>query len=261
MGHAGGLYYEAHGPADAPALILSAGLGGSGGYWAPNLSALAERHRVIVYDHRGTGKSDSAIPDPIAIDDMARDVIALMASIGLDRADLIGHALGGIVGLALARIAPDRLDKLVVVNGWAKTDPVTLRCFDARLHILNDGGPTAYLAAQPIFLFPASWIAENGQRLDGEAASHVAHFQPVDTLRARIAAIAAFDATPWIADLTTPTLALGARDDVLAPYTASEALAAANENFELSLMDWGGHACNVTDPDTFNRIVLDFLRS
>ncbi|THD36662.1 MAG: pyrimidine utilization protein D [Sphingomonas sp.] len=261
MGQAGGLYYEEHGHGDAPPLILSAGLGGSGSYWAPNLPALAEAHRVIVYDHRGTGKSDPAIPIPTSIDDMARDVIALMDGAGIARADLMGHALGGIIGLALARIAPERLNKLVVVNGWVKTDPVTLRCFDARLHVLKSGGPAAYVAAQPIFLFPASWIAEHGDQLDRNAVHHVAHFQPEATLRARIAAIAAFDGTAWIGSLTTPTLALAARDDMLAPYTASEHLAAANDNISLSLMDWGGHACNVTDPDTFNRIVLDFLRS
>jgi len=261
VGQNAGLYYEEHGDADAPPLILSAGLGGSGGYWTPNLAALAERHRLIVYDHRGTAKSDRAIPNPTSIDDMARDVIALMDGIGLDRADLMGHALGGIIGLALARIAPERLGRLVVANGWVKTDPVTLRCFAARLRILDAGGPTAYVAAQPIFLFPASWIAEHGERLDREAAQHIARFQPETTLRARIAAIAAFDATPWIGDLTTRTLALGARDDVLAPYATSEALAAANANFSLSMMEWGGHACNVTDAETFNCIVLDFLRS
>ena len=256
---AAGLYYEEHG--GGPPLILSAGLGGSGGYWAPNLAALAERHRVIAYDHRGTGKSDPAISDPTSIDDMAHDVIALMDGAEIEHADFIGHALGGLIGLALARMAPERLRRLVVVNGWAKTEPVTLRCFAARLHVLDAGGPAAYVAAQPIFLFPAKWIAEHGERIDREAAHHVAHFQAKATLLARIAAIVAFDATSWAGELSTPTLALAAKDDLLAPYTASEALAAANDNITLSLMEWGGHACNVTDPDTFNRIVLAFLRS
>ncbi|MDB5678919.1 pyrimidine utilization protein D [Sphingomonas bacterium] len=259
MAEANGLYYEEHG--SGPPLILSAGLGGSGGYWAPNLTALAEHRRVIAYDHRGTGRSDPAIPNPTSIDDMARDVIALMDGVDIDRADLMGHALGGIIGLALARLAPERLNKLVVINGWAKTEPFTLRCFDARLHILNAGGPQAYLQAQPIFLFPAAWIAKNGDRLARETEVHAAHFQGEVKLMKRIAAIETFDASEWIGSLTTPTLALASRDDMLVPYTASENLAAANDNISLSLMPWGGHACNVTDPDTFNRIVLDFLRS
>ncbi|MEO7385171.1 MAG: pyrimidine utilization protein D, partial [Novosphingobium sp.] len=117
------------------------------------------------------------------------------------------------------------------------------------------------LDAQPIFLFPAPWISENGDRLERETAGHLAHFQGEETLRKRIAAIAAFDASAWIGSLTTPTLALASRDDMLAPYTASERLAATNDHISLSLMDWGGHACNITDPDTFNRIILEFLRS
>ncbi|MEO5493313.1 MAG: pyrimidine utilization protein D [Sphingomonas sp.] len=259
MGNVSGLYYEAHG--SGPPLILSAGLGGSGGYWMPNVPALAETNRVILYDHRGTGKSDPVLPESVSIDDMALDVLSLMNGLGIERADLTGHALGGIIGLALARLAPDRLGKLVVVNGWAKTDAVTLRCFDARLHLLKSGGAKAYLEAQPIFLFPAPWISENGDRLARETEAHLAHFQGAQTLKKRIAAIAAFDASDWIGSLTTPTLALATRDDMLAPYTASERLAVANDNISLALMDWGGHACNVTDPDTFNRIVLEFLRS
>lgn len=261
MAEAAGLFYEVHGPAEAPPLILSAGLGGSGGYWTPNLAALGEAHRLIVYDHRGTGRSDRAIPEATTIDDMARDVIALMDAVGIARAGFVGHALGGIIGLALARIAPARLDKLVVINGWVTTDPVTLRCFDARLHVLQAGGVAAYVAAQPIFLFPANWIAANGDRIDREAVQHVAHFQPEANLRARIAAIAAFDAGAWIGSLTTPTLALAADDDVLVPSDCSRVLRDRIAACDLAAMRWGGHACNVTDPDTFNRLVLDFLRS
>ncbi len=63
MPHAAGLYYEMHGPEDGAPLILSPGLGGSADYWAPNLAAFAEAHRVILYDHRGTGRSERARPD------------------------------------------------------------------------------------------------------------------------------------------------------------------------------------------------------
>ena len=57
------------------------------------------------------------------------------------------------------------------------------------------------------------------------------------------------------------TLVLASADDMLVPFTASQRLAEGIPGSRLATMNWGGHACNVTDPDTFNRIVLDFLRS
>ena len=61
---------------------------------------------------------------------MARDLLGLMDALGVARAHLVGHAAGGFIGLAFALIAPERLGKLVVVNGWAKLDPYIARCFD-----------------------------------------------------------------------------------------------------------------------------------
>ncbi len=77
----------------------------------------------------------------------------------------------------------------------------------------------------------------------------------------RIAALAAFDATRWIGGLTAPTLALCAADDMLVPWTCTEVLAGAIRHSRFVSTPWGGHACNITDPATFNRLVLDFLRS
>jgi aminoacrylate hydrolase len=149
-----GLHFEEHGPAGAPPVILSAGLGGTGGYWRPNLAALAAGHRVVLYDHRGTGRSDRALPAGLQVEDMADDVVALMDGLGLDRAHFVGHAAGGLIGLQLAVQAPQRLRSLVVVNGWSRLDPHFARCFEARLALLRDTGPRAYLRAQPIFLYP-----------------------------------------------------------------------------------------------------------
>ncbi|MCE6983125.1 alpha/beta fold hydrolase, partial [Pseudomonas frederiksbergensis] len=67
MAEAAGLYYEIHGRADAPPLILSSGLGGSASYWAPNIPALAEHFHVIAYDHRGTGRSDRTLPETTSV--------------------------------------------------------------------------------------------------------------------------------------------------------------------------------------------------
>jgi aminoacrylate hydrolase len=258
MQHAAGLWYEWHGPEEGEVLILSAGLGGSAHYWAPNLAALAERYRILLYDHRGTGRSEALSPGPTSVEAMARDVLDMMDGLGVPRASLLGHALGGLIGLALGATAPERLEKLVVVNGWANLDPYTARCFDLRLELLRRSGAEAYLKAQPIFLYPAGWISERLQALDAHSARQLADFPSTDSIEARVAAARAFSLA---GDIPNEVLVLACADDMLVPARCSKVLAGALRRARLKTMEWGGHGCNVTDPAGFNRIVLEFLGS
>ena len=259
MPETNGLYYEDHG--SGPPLILSPGLGGSANYWKPNIPALAEHFRVIAYDHRGTGRSDRALPDMVSVDDLADDILTLMDALAIPKAHIVGHAAGGVAGLALALKAPNRLGKLVVVNGWANADPHFLRCFEARLALLRHAGIEAFLRAQPIFLYPAGWISEHDAALNAELPHQIADFPGTLTTEKRIAALAAFDVRGRIAHLTNEVLTLIADDDMLVPAIAGDRLAGELGGGAIARMAWGGHACNVTDPATFNALVLDFLRS
>jgi aminoacrylate hydrolase len=260
MPHAAGLYWEEHGPAGAAPLILSAGLGGSATYWAPNLDSLARDHRVILYDHRGTGRSERALPPNLSVDDMADDVLALMDALGVERGSLVGHAAGGLIGLSLALRFPHRLTKLVVINGWVRPDPHIARCFEVRLALLHNSGVRAFLRAQPIFLYPPTWISEHSDSLDAELEVQLEQFQGVEAIEQRIAALLAFDIGDKVRELAVPTFVIAAKDDVLVPYTCTESwsmeVAAVSDRL---LMGWGGHACNVTDPRSFNFEVGHFL--
>jgi aminoacrylate hydrolase len=258
MGEIAGLHYEEHGPAGAPAMILSSGLGGLAAFWAPNLDALAAGHRVVAYDHRGTGRSDRALPPGLTVDDMAGDVLALMDGLGIERATLIGHAAGGAIGLSLALRHPERLDRLVVVNGFSRPDPHFIRCFETRLTLLRDSGVVAFVRAQPLFLYPARWISENSDRLDAEEAGQIEHFQGAQNVEARVGALLGFDIDERLAEIATPTLLIAAEDDMLVPDSCSDRLAEGLPDVRFDLM-LGGHACNVTEPAVFDKIVGAWL--
>ncbi len=244
---------------DGKALLLSSGLGGAAHYWTPNLAALAARYRVITYDQSGTGASPANLPDGYAMTDMASEVAELLDSLDVTQCHFVGHALGGLIGLQLAVARPELVDRMVLVNAWAKTHPHTLRCFAARKALLANTGVAAYVAAQPLFLYPPDWMASRPAWLAEQDAAGVAHFPGTDTVLRRIGAIEAFDLSDRIAAIPHKVCALAARDDMLVPSGCSVSLAEALPNAELILFEQGGHACNVTDPDRFNAAVLGFL--
>lgn len=260
MPEAGGLWFEVHGAAEAPALILSSGLGGAAGYWAPNLPALAEHFRVITYDQRGTGKSDRTPLESLSVEDMSRDVLMLMDTLELDTANFIGHALGGAIGIETA-IRTGRIDKLVVVNGWRTLSPHTRRCFAARLALLHGAGIDAFLEAQPLFLYPPDWIASHDEQLKAEVAHHRAVFPGVEPMVQRIEAVQAYRPDPAGLAALSSLLVIATRDDFLVPYVTALDLAGFVPHARVDSFAWGGHACNVTDAALFNRYVLDYLRS
>ncbi|MCJ2182355.1 pyrimidine utilization protein D [Novosphingobium sp. 1949] len=260
MPETGGIWFEEHGPRDAPALILSSGLGGAAGYWAPNLPALGEHFRVVTYDQRGTGRSDRAGQAQVSVQGMAEDVVRLMDALAIEKAHLIGHALGGAIGIETA-ITTGRIDRLVVVNGWRTLSPHTRRCFAARLALLHGAGIDAFLEAQPLFLYPPDWIASHDGLLTAEVAHHRAAFPGVEAMVQRIAAVQAYRPEPAGLAALDHLLVIATRDDFLVPYVSALDLAGPVPHAHVASFSWGGHACNVTDASGFNRVVLDFLRS
>ena len=238
---------------------MSSGLGGSAHYWTPNLQALSEKFRVITYDHFGTGRSPGNIPEGYTIADMAQEVATLLDGLGIQSCHFVGHALGGLIGLELACQRPARLNRLVLVNTWIKTHPHTLRCFAARKSLLLNTGIPAYVAAQPLFLYPPDWMAARQPWLAEQDATSIAHFPGIDTVLRRIAAIETFDLTEIAPAIQNPTCVIAASDDMLVPSLCSLTLADALPNAELDLFPQGGHACNITAPDRFNARLTAFL--
>ncbi len=240
-------------------IVLSAGLGGAAAFWAPQRAALEQHFRVLAFDQRGTGRNAEALPEGYTIGHMADDVVEVMDAAGVTRAHVLGHALGGLVGLDLGRRYPERIGKLVLVNAWARVERHSERCFEIRIGILNSQGPAAYVAAQPLFLHTAPYMSAHHEKINAEVAHGTAHFQGAGNLLKRIGALRAFDARADLARITAPTLVAASRDDLLVPWTASEILAAGLPQAELWITPEGGHAFSVEQPEAFNAKLLGFL--
>jgi aminoacrylate hydrolase len=235
-------------------------LGGLAAFWRPQMEALeAAGYRVLAFDQRGTGENREALPDPYKIADMADDMAGVMDAAGVRAAHILGHALGGLVALELARTRPGRVRSMIPVNAWARADRHTEACFALRLRVLETQGAEGYARLQPLFLHTATWLSAHAHHVAEEVGRGIAGFQGEATLRARIAALRAFDIRPSLASIAVPALVAASRDDLLVPHTASEALAGGLPRAELWLTDFGGHAFTVERPEGFNARLLAFL--
>ena len=119
------LHHMIEGPEEAPVLVLSNSLGTTLQMWRDQAPALRERFRLVRYDHRGHGGS-SVPPGPYAVNDLGRDVLALLDGLGVERFSFCGLSLGGMVGMWIASEAPERVERLAlcresrpVVVEWA----------------------------------------------------------------------------------------------------------------------------------------------
>lgn len=252
----GQLHYEEYG--DGPPVLMVAGLGGVGSYWNAQIEPFSKHFRVILHDHRGTGKSSRSKID-YSLEQMADDTLGLMDALGIERAHLVGHSTGGAIGQILAVTHPDRLGKIVMASTWTKADGFFRRCFETRRALLQGSGADAYVKATPLFLHPSWWIRDNIEKLEASEAEVYGANPDVDIMLSRVEALLKFDWTDRLGEIDKEVLIVGVKNDHLTPAYYSEELGRLISGAKVVIMEDGAHAASQVLPDAFNAIVLPFL--
>lgn len=252
------LWWEVRGAPGAPPLILAAGLGGTHGWWAPQIERYAREFRVLLFDQRGTGHSSRV---PVAsIAQMADDLAAVMDAAGMPTARYLGHSTGGAIGVALALAQPGRFERMVVYASTTNGDPYRHRVLGLRKILMEKAGPAAYARYTTLLLHPPYWINANAARLEADEAAAAAALGDPEVQGSRLDAILAFDPRAELPRLKPPALILCADDDILTPRYFSEEMAALIPGARAVFVQRGGHALSRTEPELFDSIVLPFLR-
>ncbi len=249
------LYYEVHG--DGPALALVPGLSGVGSFWAPHLTGLSRRFKVVVHDHRGAGRSSRPAID-YAIEQMADDLVQLLDGLGIERAHLIGHSAGGAIGQTLAIDRPERIGRLVLSATWTAADAYFRRLFEVRVGIFRQGA-AAYQRANTLFFWPAWWVRDHAAELALREAAAARDMPPAEIMLNRVEAILRFDRRADLARIQAPTLIIAAGDDVVTPPYFSEELGRLIPGAETRILPQGGHFFPQVFPESYQKIVLEFL--
>jgi aminoacrylate hydrolase len=232
-----------------PDLLLVSGLGGAAAFWNAATGRLSRHHRVIRLDQRGIGASTRGTA-PCTIDQLARDCVTVLEATGSDRAVMVGHSTGGCIGMALARIAPERLAGLVLSATWARPNRHMQALFGAR-RALVDHDPLSYAAMACLMTYPPEWLEANWHVYDAAMARAALSAEAVNVVRERIDALLAFDGSALLRDLRLPCLILGAQDDLIVPAYLQAELASALPHASRVMFGSGGHFFPHTVEDRF----------
>jgi len=238
--------YEATGTGTP--ILLTHGYSATAGMWRGQVAAFAPRYRVITWDMRGHGASDS----PAALDEYSEaktvgDMTAILDALGIERAVIGGLSLGGYMSLAFHLAHPDRCLALILCDtGPGYRNPQARDAWNET-------------AEKRAVAFETQGLAALG-RSPEVVATAASHRSAQGLASAARGMLKQFDARviDHLPDIRVPTLIIVGENDT--PYIpGSQYMAAKIPGARLVMIPGAGHAANIDQPAAFNKAVLDFL--
>ncbi|WP_202966103.1 alpha/beta fold hydrolase, partial [Streptomonospora alba] len=242
-------------------LVLVCGNSQDHRLWAPLLPALACRHRVITYNHRGIGGSERG-GRAITMADLADDLADLLRGLGAAPSHVLGWSLGSAVVQEFALRHPDLVTSLILCGTWGRTDAFQRPLVTALAHPWHTGHRDRALTALG--------ITYSRELLDSEELGPLmAQLDPLfpstDEELATVAeqwdADLAHDSLDRLGGIAAPTLVVAGEKDLLTPAYQGRLVAEtiATASFELFTGPGSSHALLMERPEEFADLVLKFL--
>lgn len=241
-----------------PAFIFIPGLVGLLDAWEYQMAEFSRRYRCIAFDHRGTGDSDKP-QDGYTTEAIARDVIALMDRLGIDKAHMAGTSTGGCVLQNLAIDYPDRVRCCIFSNTWVKADEFITRVQLTRKRIALSYGAAEYVKVSSLFTNGPMQFRYNLDKVLELEQRALATVAPVDILAQRLDMTLTHDRTAELSKIANPSLVIGTLDDATVPSYQSEDLRDAIPGSRLVIVSEGGHYSYRRHWQDWNRTVEAFL--
>lgn len=247
---------EITGPAGAPVLMLSSSLGTTRHMWDPQMAAFARAYRVVRYDRRGHGRS--AVPKgPYDMEMLARDALAVLDGLGVEKAHWLGLSMGGMEGMWLGANAGRRFDKIILSN--TSTHYADKTMWNTRMEAVNKAGSVAAIADMVI----NAWLTQGFQKSHPDVAARMKEMMiatPVEGYLGSCAAVRDMDHREIIKGIKNPTLIIAGSKDPATNVAAAQFIRDNIPGSKLAIVE-AAHIANVEVPDAYAKTVLDFLGS
>jgi pimeloyl-ACP methyl ester carboxylesterase len=250
------LFYDVQGVGEA--LVLIAGFDCDNSYWSRVMPALVSKYQVIRLDNRGVGQSST--PDsPYTIQQMAEDVLSLLDYLGISKAHIAGHSMGGQIAQELALAHPEKVKSLILLSSWTKGDAK----FNALIEMFGDLAKDLDGIIYQKVLLP--WAYTEKFYSSGEIAEIIKFIEQYPFLPTsrglyyQSRAIICNDTSNRISNISRPTLVVVGKEDILTPVEFSSLLADGIPNAELVVLEHGGHGFLIESADAVMKVMLNFL--
>lgn len=245
--------YQLHGKEQLPPLVLLAGQANNHHWWDGIRDDFHAARSTITLDYRGTG--DSGKPDtPYSTEVFARDVIAVLDDLGIDRADVYGTSMGGRVAQHIAVRHPHRV-RAVVLGCTSPGGRNAIERDDDVRKSLTRSEPGAARRALLELMYTPAWLAAHPgpYRTLGDPA------MPAHARRHHLAASSRHDMWEMVPRISAPTLVVHGSDDRLNPAANAPLLAHRIPGARMHLIPGARHAYFEEFRAIANPLVLDFL--
>lgn len=238
-------------------LVLLHGFPLSGAIWQAQREALAKKYWVIVPDLRGHGQS----PAPLGVYEMsllARDVCALLDTLVIDRAVIMGHSMGGYATLTAWQLAPERFLAMGLIATHAAADTEEGRQNRYKLaDTVTREGSHALADAMPAKLFATSTPSAAPSR--ALVRQLILDTPPTGIVGSLRGMAIRPDSGPLLPTIAVPTLIIaGSQDQIVAPAKGQE-MADKIPHATLATIDNAGHMPMLEQPDAVTAAIRDFL--
>jgi pimeloyl-ACP methyl ester carboxylesterase len=255
------VYYELHGEQPGIPLILIMGTGGSCRGWLPiQVPDFSREHRTLIFDHPGVGGSDEW-GSPFTTADLADGTIGLMDALEIERANVLGAFMGGMIAQEMALRNPDRIHRLILSGTYARPD-AKRRMLIQHWRELSLGGASVEVMVRERMLWTLQdETLEQTDLIDQMIDFFVQDGAPLteEVFARQCDACLAHDTADRLRDIPHVTLVVCGRRDLLTPPHFHRELADEIPNAHLVTLPYGGHFVMAEAAEQFNHIVLQFL--
>ena len=228
---------------------------------------LADRYQVIAFNQRGIGHS-AGTPDDYDVRLFARDALGLMDALRLERAHLLGFAIGAVIAMEAARQQPARVRSLVLAAAGAGVPPNVPRAVPAAVEReIAEHGYRAHIrnhALNDDFAFNPDNYRAHPERVEALADALWEHAGTESEFRKHVLARQGYVTTENLAAITTPALVICGEEDTVArgtstPVGVARELAAGLPNARLALIPRTRHMLFWESPEACWAAVRDFF--